>query len=240
MIECERVYTAPERAEESHGRLPEESGEKVRPNHEQVMARPTFHRGDEDPRMMMPDPSIVFPVSDPATSFHEGRASPDADPVVHMPPPLRPAIALAPLPLTAQRLVERPLGLQVPLEVRVDPHSWLIGRCPSETPIQNLGRSARPGKPNRLLCLLALVAPGCDESPMKSPIYPPEAVQPSRSGSVWPCVNRVSLFQGKQLSAPSVSRRWAGRKSDDLTVARPPGPSTKLYFEVEYTGVNKR
>ena len=44
----------------------------------------------------------------------------DADPVFQVPPPLRPAMALASLSLAAQRPVQSPPGLPVPLEVLVE------------------------------------------------------------------------------------------------------------------------
>ena len=73
IIECERMHPVPERAEEGHGRLPEGVGGKPRQGRKQGIARPAFHRGDADPLVMMPDPGVAFPVSDPATTFHEGR-----------------------------------------------------------------------------------------------------------------------------------------------------------------------
>ena len=114
MVQRERMHPVPEWAEEVHGRLPEGGGDPSRQGREQGIARAAFHVGDEDPLVPRPDQGITFPVPDPATTFHEGRAGIDADPVFQVSPPLRPAIALASLSLTAQRPVQGPPGLAGP------------------------------------------------------------------------------------------------------------------------------
>ena len=86
------MHPVPERTEERHGRLV----------------------GDEDPLVPRHDQGIAFPVPDPATTFHGGRAGIDADPVFQVSPPLRPRIALTPLSPTAQRPVLGPPGLAGP------------------------------------------------------------------------------------------------------------------------------
>ena len=114
MVQREHMHPVPERTEEGHGRLPKGGGGPSRQGREQGLARAAFHVGDEDPLVPRPDQSIAFPVPDPATTFHEGRAGIDADPVFQVSPPLRPAIALVPLSLTAQRPVQGPPGLAGP------------------------------------------------------------------------------------------------------------------------------
>jgi hypothetical protein len=101
IVQRERMHPVPERTEERHGRLPEGGDGPSRQGREQGIARAAFHVGDEDPRVPRPDQGIALPVPDPATTFHEGRSGIDADPVFQESPPLQPAMALAPLSLTA-------------------------------------------------------------------------------------------------------------------------------------------
>ena len=101
MVQREHMHPVPERTEEGHGRLPKGGGGPSRQGREQGLARAAFHVGDEDPLVPRPDQGIAFPVPDPATTFHEGRSGIDADPVFQESPPLQPAMALAPLSLTA-------------------------------------------------------------------------------------------------------------------------------------------
>ena len=114
IVQRERMHPVPERTEEGHGRFPEGGGGPPRQGREQGIARAAFHVGDEDPLVPRPDQGIAFPVPDPATTFHEGWAGIDADPVFQVSPPLRPAIALASLSLAAQRPVQGPPGLAGP------------------------------------------------------------------------------------------------------------------------------
>ena len=114
IVQCERMRPVPERTEEVHGRLPEGGDGPSWQGREQGIARTAFHVGDEGPLVPRPDQGIAFPVPDPATTFHEGRAGLDADPVFQVSPPLRPAMALASLSLTAYRPVQGPPGLAGP------------------------------------------------------------------------------------------------------------------------------
>ena len=114
IVQRERMHPAPERTEEGHDRFPEGGGGPSRQGREQGLARAAFHVGDEDPLVPRPDQGIAFPVPDPATTFHEGWPGLDADPVFQVSPPLRPAMALASLSLTAQRPVQGPPGLAGP------------------------------------------------------------------------------------------------------------------------------
>ena len=105
IVQRERMHPVPERTEEVHGRFPEGGGGPSWQGREQGIARAAFHGGDEGPLVPRPDQGIAFSVPDPATTFHEGRAGIDADPVFQVSPPLWPAIALRPLSLTAWRFV---------------------------------------------------------------------------------------------------------------------------------------